>query len=325
MKPLALLPLLAASATTLAATFNETEPNDSKATANALSLAPGDIVAGTSTGSSATVPGVGSIDYFRLGFAAAAPGIYLNTLTLNAQASGAFLGQIVGFTQTNGVVNPDQITAQVSSINETNNDRVNRFYSFGAPFTVNYSVSGSASTTNPYAATYTRTAVAPVALGALSAGNVVISTAAGNVDSELALYDANFNLVAQNDDEISSTNTVGTSRIAANLAPGTYTLAVSNINLATNAPSDANDAFRGGNVLDGPGFVLNSSSGQNLSIPVAFTDAAGASLSATYLKTNKYGVGFYSFTVAQPVPEPATLAALGFGAAALLRRRRKSA
>lgn len=55
-------------------------------------------------------------------------------------------------------------------------------------------------------------------------------------------------------------------------------------------------------------------------MPFTIADGAGGSLAATYARTTKGGVGFYSFTV-NPVPEPAILAALGLGAAALIRRR----
>jgi hypothetical protein len=62
--------------------------------------------------------------------------------------------------------------------------------------------------------------------------------------------------------------------------------------------------------LDDPGFAWNKVKSMSLILSKATADASGASVS--------------NFTYA-PVPEPATMATLGLGTLAMLRKRRKKA
>lgn len=210
-----------------AGTFNEVEPNDTKAAANAFSLVPGDFLAGSPTGNSGT--GLTSPDFFRLSFAAAAPGIYLHQLAIEPVTGSAFLGSLIGYSQTAGVIDTTStVTVQFSVLAEK---------------------------TNPSSVAYTRQAVSVTNLGTLTGSNVTISTS-GSFDPDIALYDSTGGFLAQNDDSTTSLNSL----LDASLMPGSYIVAVSLSNLANDRPNDANDAFRESNVLDAPNFLASASS-----------------------------------------------------------------
>ena len=83
----------------------ETEANENKASATAAAsggagMAPLDYITGNSTGNSTTVAGPGSIDYFHVKTAAAAPGIYRYRLTLTTTGTAGHSGSIRGTGQT---------------------------------------------------------------------------------------------------------------------------------------------------------------------------------------------------------------------------------
>ena len=71
-------------------------------------------------------------------------------------------------------------------------------------------------------------------------------------------------------------------------------------------------------------FTRSSGTPIALSAPFSFASATSASLVFQDLGNDNVGMGIDNVLITSPVPEPATLAALGLGAAALLRRRRRS-
>lgn len=89
-----------------------------------------------------------------------------------------------------------------------------------------------------------------------------------------------------------------------------------------NAPASAAMSATGGSVVTGGGsysfsgdYLVDSSA--NTTIPLGST--------GTYSATFDLDAGNYSFSLAgQPVPEPTSMALLGLGAVALMRRRRQT-
>jgi len=305
--------------------FFESEDNDSKVLADAFSLAAGDRIIGNSQG--AVITGGGgatSADYFLVATAAAAPGIYRYRLTLTTAGTAGHIGTIRGLTTTTGVPNAGTDVALQTSSASTTPARFNQWYGFGGGESIYYRVAGVTATTADYEATLERSVITPTNIGSFAAGSIRITTMGQTTaDTEIAVYDSNFNAMDGylNDDETTGTNT-SQSNLVRDYAPGTYYLAVTGFNLASNLGSPADDDFRTGSVFDNPGAILNSSTTINQDLDFAITDSAQFTFtSANQLKVGAYDVNFYEFTV---VPEPATMAALGLGAIALLRRRRKA-
>jgi hypothetical protein len=89
--------------------FPEVEPNETKAQAltnGAFTLAAGDSVSGTTTGSSTTVAGAASADTFLIKTGALALGIYRHRLVLTTTGTTGHAGTIRGLNQTAAVAGP---------------------------------------------------------------------------------------------------------------------------------------------------------------------------------------------------------------------------
>lgn len=298
----------------------ETEPNNSKANANTvgpITLANLDQITGT-TNSATTDP-----DYFRIRSSVATPGIYLHTLSTTVLTSLSIRGVNHGFVA--GDVDFTNAGAGRSSI---------KYYTVGASsdnFVRVARTSGSGAQT--YTVTMNTVQVVPTAVGTFN-GPITIDPALVG-DSELFLYDSNFNLVAANDNRAFGDGRALLNNLA--LANGTYYIAVGSGDSAANRSysSDTLDPFFSG---QGTGFtprVLDPFTGENpaiLASTLARPENLGRSASDYSIRINggsllaptnginqAMEMAFFSFEV---IPAPSSAALLGLGALALGRRRR---
>jgi hypothetical protein len=278
----------------------EVEPNESKAAATIVAnMAPGDTITGNTQGASTTIPGATSADFFRVNTAPTAAGLYRYRLVLTTSGTAGHVGGIMGFTQTAGVVNAADAAVQTSSAT-TVPARYVQWFGFGRGEQLFFRVTGVAATLGDYVATLERTPVTPGNSGlTLLPGQVVISSIGQTTaDTDMWIYDANFNAIpgAGNDDEsIAGGGTGATlqSRLVRNLTPGTYYLAISTFNLANNLPSPSDDDFRSGAVLDFPDIVVNSSSATTTDLDVTINGNP-----VTIVRQGPYDVQFVRFDVA---------------------------
>ncbi|MGQ0628389.1 MAG: choice-of-anchor X domain-containing protein, partial [Phycisphaerales bacterium] len=274
----------------------EVEPNNNKAAATPANsggsgMVAGDTISGTTTGTSTTVAGATSADYFRVRTAAAEPGIYLYRLAL---ASDTFLQTttIQGRTQTTGTINlaTDAVvqTAPAAS-------RTVQWYGFGREEEIYYRVNGTAASTSPYTSTLTRDRIDPVIIdGTLIPGNIRVAPDSATelgIDTDFWVYDSNFTAIPGfgHDDA----DAAGVTR---SLTPGTYYIALSSYNLANDQASPADDTFRTGIVLDFPNAVASSSATVFNSAGMTVSDGVNT-YSASGVR-GAYEVLFFQFTVA---------------------------
>jgi hypothetical protein len=316
---------LGAFVSSAAAQSTESEPNDSKATANAITgMTDGHTITGNSTGSSTTTAGTTSADYYSLTLAARTPGIYRYRLLLSSATAG-HTGTLRGLTQTGGVPNAGtDATGQTSSATSSP-ARFNQFYSFGAGSQIFYRVTGAAATTADYTATLESVAVTPTTISTqFTEGNSTITTVGqGHTsDTDIWVYDSNFNAIPGfgNDDHFGGA-TFG-SELTREYAPGTYHLALSTFQLMNDQGSPPDDDFRTGAVADFPGVVWNSSTTLNVNTTFSITDSDGNSLQVANTRAGAYDINWFTFQV-NAIPEPASLGLLALAAPALLIRRRR--
>ncbi|MBY0310968.1 MAG: hypothetical protein K2W85_02750 [Phycisphaerales bacterium] len=300
----------------------EVEPNDAKSAATLATLdgLVGGMAAqavGTTTGAS-SFAGPGSYDYWRLRTAAAPTGVYRHVIALSTSGTAGHTLSLIGLTSPTGsFAQTEAIFSTGSTI--TNPPRAVYWYGFGKQEQVYARVSGLGITTAPYTITLTSSPVTIIDIpGTLYAGQTLIQTSnnAGFLDSEISLYDAQFNPVpgAAADNVLSGAGgtlngaTVGAGFIR-NLPPGTYHLALGGYNLASNQAAPVGD-FQAGNVLDFPDAIASSvvnGSGFTQS-NVGITDQFGSPLaigSASF--SNPVGdIRWFRFTLT-PAPFPSGL------------------
>lgn len=331
---------IALSTVSFAALFPETEPNNTKAAANAVAfVAPGDAVTGLSTGTSTTATGLATADNFLISFPAQSAGIYRNRLTLTTNGTAGHAGTIRGLTQTAAGTNatgPGNINAGTDATVQTSSTlttpvRFNQFYSFGAATSLNYRVTGATATTVDYASTWSQEAVTPVSLGSFTEGSFTFTNFGLNstLDTEVLVLNSSFGVIGSNDDVLDVANggpalPTGSSGLNSflpiSLTPGTYYLAISNFNTATSDASTANEGSANGNVLDFAGAMVNSNTGVIAAIPFRIISPDGT-LDFQATKPGGYDVYFASFTV-NVIPEPSALGLLAPVALLAARRRR---
>jgi hypothetical protein len=329
----------------------EVEDNNTKAAANIfLGLLNGDRILGTSTGTSTTVAGIGSADYFRVGTAAATLGIYRHRLALTTAGTAGHTGSLRGLTvsggvggTTTGTASPTSDATLQTSSSTTTPARFVQWYGFGKGESINYRVTGGTSTTSQYEATLETTSVTAVNLGSFNMGQIDITTfdlaksptgtaTPTYTDTEMTLYDSSFNTLAawNNDDWLpASTPHPFHSELHPVLGPGTYYLALSQFNLATNlVTTHVNEAGPNDSILDYGDAILTSSSTVthgSPAVPVSLDFSMKDSIMGSptiydAAKPGAYGVYWACFEV---VPEPASMAVLGLGLLPFLRRRKR--
>ena len=267
----------------------ETEPNDSKATANLFTL-PLVNTAGVITGSSMSSAGAG-LDYFRVTAPLrAAPGFYRHRLIATSTTVGHTV-TIRGLNQVAGV--PGTIDSSVqSSSPATTPPRFVQWYASHAGGELYVRVTGGAATTADYSLDYEVQAVTEVAGPGPIDGPVTITTVGQSnpqTDTDLWVYDSNRAAIVDwgNDDEL-GTPSFG-SRLTRTFTPGGYYLVISDFNLANNLGSPVDDDFRTGVVMDFPGILANSSLTANLDL-----DSQIDGTPQTALKTGPFEVVFIS-------------------------------
>ncbi len=265
-----IVPALLASNATAQATVFEIEPNETKAQATAngvVVITAGDILTGTTTGTSTVTPGGASADTWRIQTAPLPLGIYRHTLTLTTGGTAGHTGTIRGLNQTSGpglpgTVGTTDVTFQTSS---TTTNRSVSWYGFGRGEQLYYRVTGTATTLASYQATLNTAPVAVFGGGTFLAGNIRFSTVGQtSVDTDIHLFDGSLTIIddASNDDESVAEGGTGAalqSQLNRVLPGGTAYLAVGRFNTATDDNSPATDDFRTGNVLDFPDAIACSS------------------------------------------------------------------
>lgn len=332
---------------TLAQTANglqvipEIEPNDTRATAtSAFILTPG---AASLTGNSISATTTG-LDYFRVFMPTQTLGIYRNRLVITSSIAG-HTGTIREFNQTaappdtlggipwDGVIGTTGTTetAIQTSSTTTTPARFNQWYSFGRATSFIYRVTGAAATTADYSAAWEQTAVTALDLGAFAPGQIAMNwNGQGHTtDTDMAVYDANFNEIPGYNNDDSSFALSGApiattslqSWLSRSYAPGTYYIALSNFQLVTASPSPSDDNFRTGNLFENNDLILNSSTTTGLNMAFTISDVNGTVVvpAGSATKTGAYDVLWYSFTV---VPEPSSIGIFLMALPLLLRRRR---
>jgi hypothetical protein len=306
-------------------TISETEPNDTKATAQAISFtAFNDVLCGTCTGNSQTNPGAGSADYYKISVPQAPAGqIYRHRMHIETGGSSFVHNfQMRSLDVVGGVIDTASDELFTNAVGSTNPSRLLQFYTLGSepnPYVI-VRVTGTASTTNPYKIIYDGfDAVTIDELGSFAAGNTIITTAGDSflpninggidvvtTDTDMWIYDASFNPIADagNDDP---TNLTGpqSAALTRSLNAGTYYLAISNFDVANNqTPAFDEGRPNKGNAMDSAGVIACSEARPGVTAPTALinyqitlTDSVGAS---NFFFTNKsaaFEVRFIRFTL----------------------------
>jgi hypothetical protein len=279
--------------------YVEVEPNDNKSIANLVTLAPGDSVSGMTTGTSTTIPGDGSADYFLVKTTPAAPGIYRHRLTLSNTTAGN-VASIQGLTQSGGIINLTSDTAaQTGRIPVGTTDRIVTWYGFGKEEQIFYRVTGLASTTGTYTAVLsTEPVMAYEITTPFQAGPITIDRGlASTMDADFWVYDGDFNAIPTfGNDEPNILNR--------DFYAGTYYLAWTNWNFANDQPAAFDDTYKSGTVIDFPNAALNNSTTLVANAGLRITDLAGPQQFAL-AKNEPHEIIWVKFTVTGTVGEGA--------------------
>jgi hypothetical protein len=301
---------LGASAQTTPPVIVEAEPNNTRASAQDVTLADGQSISGTCSGSilDPLNASSSSADYFRITLPARA-GIWRYRLTLASTGPAGHALSIRGLSQQAGVPNAaSDITAQAAPT-AGGVDRFVQFYSVGdgvATPRVTVRVTGTASTSS-YTLTLTGQSVRPVRFNRLFRPGVITITTAGrtSVDTDMALLDDRCVPIAGascDDTPPTPPSTSGSvqSTLVRTLDAGIYYVAVSDFDLAHSNPAPSDDANRSGTLLPDPGIICTGSSLTGLELGLSVSPAGGtAQLPAgSTIKAGAFDVNFYKLRVA---------------------------
>jgi hypothetical protein len=210
----------------------ETEPNDSKAQANLISL-PSATTAGVVTGNSTSATGVG-LDYFRVTTAVQpTPGFYRHRLIVQSTTVG-HTETIQGLNQVNGVPGTTDTVAQTSSA-ATTPARFIQWYTSQAAGTLFVRVTGTAATTANYSLDYDVTPVTELTGPTIQPGTRTITTVGQTaVDTELWVYDSTRTAIVDYGNDDTAGGGSAQSTLTRPYAGGTFHLALSSFNFANN-------------------------------------------------------------------------------------------
>ncbi len=319
------LTVLAGSA--LGQTVNETEPNESKATATPVVLTTaGDGTLGTingvSTGSSTSTTGTATADYFKITVPAAAPGIY--RYELQFPNVYAYTTSIRGLAVSSGAVQPGTDAEVQMGVPEgyavpSSFELDTVFYAFGSPAQVYYRVTGDSSSTSPYQVSVVRSTVTPTVVPqTFSAGPITISTQATEQDpltpqhTAFVVLDSNFAPVPtfQNDDATTAGGAPSASDqsyCTRTLPAGTYYVAVGsgdyggNARVTADQPAPSDDGNQDKPVLDFPGVLAGEYEVMTPPKPANVLIADGCQTVSVFAASpDTAGLTFIRFTVGTP-------------------------
>ena len=270
--------MLLASIAGAQATINEVEPNETKANATladngGVGLVAGDMLSGTTTGTSTTAGAATSVDTFRVKMAAAPLAIYRHELAITGTAWAATIRGLsqTGTAAAGGTIGTgDNTLATASAVG--GNDLV-AWYGFGKGEELYYRVTGATGTTGPYTATLSTSTVTPIDLvGTIIEGSITIRPPASNTsDLDWWLYDANLDPIPGAGRDGGPSGMVG--HLTLNLTPGTYYVAWSRFNGANNLASGIGETFFG-TVTDFPHLFVSGAS--TTTVPQGIEVVSGA-------------------------------------------------
>jgi hypothetical protein len=233
---------------------------------NAVTIAAGDTLCGTTTGSSTTgTMALTSANYWRLKTLAAADSSVITRYQLAyATLTSGHTVTIRGLTQTAGVPNAGTDTVVQTMATSGTPGPINtlRWYTHGSVDRELFvAVTGTTGTTQPYHLTVSKADVTPVDAGSFVDGPITI-TAVGqghSTDTEIWVYDSNGDAIPGwgNDDTIGPPTSLQ-STLTRTFTPGTYYIAVGGFNMANNLGSPPDDNFRSGAVVDFEGVTASS-------------------------------------------------------------------
>jgi hypothetical protein len=304
--------------TAVAVDTPEVEPNDSKATATVannggLGLDSGDTISGLTTGTSTTVPGNGSADYFIVTTKARPLGIYRHTLTLTTSGTAGHAFTIRGLNQSAGVPGTTDTTVQTGSTvypGAPTGARVIQWYGFGKQERIFVRVTGTTTTSAPYSAVLETTSVEPIAMsGSLQEGDIQVKPDAATataLDTDWWMLDSTLSAIPDfGHDDADETGCIRT------MSNGSYTIAMNRYNVATNLGSPTDDTFRSGAVLDFPDAIACSSTLLTGSATMlAVETATGNEISGNSFTDTPFGINFFRFDIALPT-QPTNPAGVG--------------
>ena len=284
----------------------ETEPNNSKASATLAVVAPGGTFSGNATGFTdlwdSSITGTESRDLWRVKTPVRAPGIYKYTIR-NISGTPHYAA-LLGQSQEGCAGNNDDSFIMFE-------DPYWHWYGFGKEESVCIVIGVGLDPSDPpenaeYVFQLQSEPVVPSeAAGSVTAGQVTITVDAengdGEVDADTWLYDSNFNAIpgAGNNDSAAG-DPGGPSVISRNLSPGVYYLAIGLFDLISNQTCAAGDFDHYGQLLDYPDAVCCSNGWVTdafYNVTIADSDAGTSDVSLARVIPNYYEVAWVKFTV----------------------------
>lgn len=290
-----------------AASFAEVEPNDTKATANVISIpmVAGDTITGFSTGGFNGIPGDLSPDYFVVQTAMLPPGIYQHRLVLTIAgpppATDTYAASIVGLQQIGGVIQPNTEATVHSAPNNgypNHPRRTVQWYGFGRGERFYLRISGNSNTTSTYTLTLVTTQVQPQIVDIpLEPGLITISNASTDPFTffDAWVYDANRNAMPDFGPNFDTS-------LVRDFPAGVYYVALAKFDLGNNKPSPDGPAanpvdHQNSPVLDFPDAAVVRATAFNYNISVNINgqfvpaDVTGAPYNIVWLKLTVGGTG----------------------------------